>query len=65
MLLQVATFKGWMPIMYDAVDITEVNQQPQFENSFGYYYYFVAFIGKTCGLFDIKVNCLRETDLKP
>ncbi len=23
-LFQVATFKGWMPIMYDAVDSTEV-----------------------------------------
>nr|BAA04133.1 voltage-gated sodium channel [Halocynthia roretzi] len=43
-LLQVATYKGWMEIMYDAVDVTYTNKQPKFENSVGYYFYFVAFI---------------------
>uniref|UniRef100_A0A2I3GPE5 Sodium voltage-gated channel alpha subunit 11 n=1 Tax=Nomascus leucogenys TaxID=61853 RepID=A0A2I3GPE5_NOMLE len=43
-LLQVATFKGWMDIIYAAVDSREKEQQPEFEsNSFGYIY-FVVFI---------------------
>lgn len=35
-----------MEIMYDAVDVTYTNKQPKFENSVGYYFYFVAFIRK-------------------
>ncbi|NXG43481.1 SCN4A protein, partial [Psilopogon haemacephalus] len=43
-LLQVATFKGWMDIMYAAVDSREVNQQPKFEAFLAMYMYFVIFI---------------------
>ncbi|NXC41524.1 SCN4A protein, partial [Penelope pileata] len=43
-LLQVATFKGWMDIMYAAVDSREIGQQPQFEAFFIMYSYFVIFI---------------------
>uniref|UniRef100_A0A8C3XY92 Sodium channel protein n=1 Tax=Catharus ustulatus TaxID=91951 RepID=A0A8C3XY92_CATUS len=43
-LLQVATFKGWMDIMYAAVDSREVNEQPDMENSLYMYLYFVVFI---------------------
>ncbi|XP_042744374.1 sodium channel protein type 1 subunit alpha-like [Lagopus leucura] len=43
-LLQVATFKGWMDIMYAAVDAREVDQQPEFEAFFPMYFYFVIFI---------------------
>ncbi|NXX38051.1 SCN4A protein, partial [Tricholaema leucomelas] len=43
-LLQVATFKGWMDIMYAAVDSREVNQQPKFEAFSAMYMYFVIFI---------------------
>ncbi|XP_077966258.1 sodium channel protein type 3 subunit alpha-like isoform X1 [Styela clava] len=43
-LLQIATYKGWMDIMYDAVDVTKENEQPSFEQSSGYYIYFVIFI---------------------
>uniref|UniRef100_H0YQI2 Sodium channel protein n=1 Tax=Taeniopygia guttata TaxID=59729 RepID=H0YQI2_TAEGU len=43
-LLQVATFKGWMDIMYAAVDSREVNDQPEMENSLYMYLYFVSFI---------------------
>ncbi|KAE8581035.1 hypothetical protein XENTR_v10024643 [Xenopus tropicalis] len=43
-LLQVATFKGWMPIMYAAVDSREINEQPKYENNTTMYLYFVAFI---------------------
>ena len=31
--------------MYDAVDMTDVDQQPAHENSVYYYIYFIAFIG--------------------
>uniref|UniRef100_A0A8D2NI56 Sodium channel protein n=1 Tax=Zonotrichia albicollis TaxID=44394 RepID=A0A8D2NI56_ZONAL len=41
-LLQVATFKGWMEIMYAAVDSTE--KQPKYEHNLYMYLYFVAFI---------------------
>lgn len=34
-----------MPIMYDAVDMRDPDQQPSFEASFGSYLYFVGFIG--------------------
>ncbi|NWZ23998.1 SCN5A protein, partial [Asarcornis scutulata] len=43
-LLQVATFKGWMDIMYAAVDSREKNEQPQMEYSLFMYLYFVNFI---------------------
>ena len=43
-LLQVATFKGWMDIMYDAVDITDVDQQPRYEETMWNYIFFVIFI---------------------
>ncbi|XP_009068652.1 PREDICTED: sodium channel protein type 5 subunit alpha-like, partial [Acanthisitta chloris] len=43
-LLQVATFKGWMEIMYAAVDSREKNEQPQMEHSLYMYLYFVNFI---------------------
>ncbi|NWY67180.1 SCN5A protein, partial [Erithacus rubecula] len=43
-LLQVATFKGWMDIMYAAVDSREKNDQPDMENNLYMYIYFVVFI---------------------
>uniref|UniRef100_A0A8C3IRN4 Sodium voltage-gated channel alpha subunit 3 n=1 Tax=Chrysemys picta bellii TaxID=8478 RepID=A0A8C3IRN4_CHRPI len=42
-LLQVATFKGWMDIMYAAVDSRDVNQ-PKYEDNLYMYLYFVIFI---------------------
>uniref|UniRef100_A0A8C8JFG3 Sodium channel protein n=1 Tax=Oncorhynchus tshawytscha TaxID=74940 RepID=A0A8C8JFG3_ONCTS len=42
-LLQVATFKGWMDIMYAAVDSRNVNQ-PDYEVNLYMYMYFVVFI---------------------
>ncbi|KAM6178533.1 sodium channel protein type 9 subunit alpha isoform 2-T2 [Rhynchocyon petersi] len=43
-LLQVATFKGWMDIMYAAVDSVNVDKQPQYEYNLYMYLYFVIFI---------------------
>ncbi|XP_073329243.1 sodium channel, voltage-gated, type I-like, alpha [Pagrus major] len=44
-LLQVATFKGWMPIMYAAVDSKkELGDQPEYEINLKMYMYFVVFI---------------------
>ncbi|XP_017893964.1 PREDICTED: sodium channel protein type 10 subunit alpha isoform X1 [Capra hircus] len=43
-LLQVATFKGWMDIMYAAVDSRDVNFQPKWEDNVYMYFYFVIFI---------------------
>uniref|UniRef100_A0A671SK35 Sodium channel protein n=1 Tax=Sinocyclocheilus anshuiensis TaxID=1608454 RepID=A0A671SK35_9TELE len=43
-LLQVATFKGWMPIMHAAVDSRNVNDQPEYEVNLYMYLYFVIFI---------------------
>uniref|UniRef100_A0A8B9N8U0 Uncharacterized protein n=1 Tax=Accipiter nisus TaxID=211598 RepID=A0A8B9N8U0_9AVES len=43
-LLQVATFKGWMNIMYAAVDSRETEKQPKYEDNLYMYIYFVAFI---------------------
>ncbi|XP_054027249.1 sodium channel protein type 5 subunit alpha-like [Dryobates pubescens] len=43
-LLQVATFKGWMDIMYAAVDSRGVDEQPKFEAFLAMYVYFVIFI---------------------
>ncbi|XP_072105678.1 sodium channel protein type 8 subunit alpha-like [Mobula birostris] len=43
-LLQVATFKGWMDIMYAAVDSRKVEEQPFYEDNIYMYIYFVIFI---------------------
>uniref|UniRef100_A0A673HXF7 Sodium channel protein n=1 Tax=Sinocyclocheilus rhinocerous TaxID=307959 RepID=A0A673HXF7_9TELE len=43
-LLQVATFKGWMDIMYSAVDSRDVEMQPDYETNLYIYIYFVIFI---------------------
>ncbi|XP_012582566.1 PREDICTED: sodium channel protein type 7 subunit alpha [Condylura cristata] len=43
-LLQVATFNGWMDIMYAAVDSVGVTEQPRFEHHIYMYYYFINFI---------------------
>ncbi|XP_061661034.1 sodium channel protein type 4 subunit alpha B-like isoform X1 [Syngnathoides biaculeatus] len=43
-LLQVATFKGWMEIMYAAVDSRAVDEQPIKEVNLYMYLYFVIFI---------------------
>uniref|UniRef100_A0AAQ4Q6J4 Sodium channel protein n=1 Tax=Gasterosteus aculeatus aculeatus TaxID=481459 RepID=A0AAQ4Q6J4_GASAC len=43
-LLQVATFKGWMDIMYAAVDSRDVEDQPEYEVNLYMYLYFVIFI---------------------
>uniref|UniRef100_A0A8B9HRN3 Sodium channel protein n=1 Tax=Astyanax mexicanus TaxID=7994 RepID=A0A8B9HRN3_ASTMX len=43
-LLQVATFKGWMEIMYAAVDSRGVEEQPIKEINLYMYLYFVIFI---------------------
>ncbi|XP_054641554.1 sodium channel, voltage gated, type VIII, alpha subunit b isoform X7 [Dunckerocampus dactyliophorus] len=43
-LLQVATFKGWMDIMYAAIDSRKVEDQPMYEDNLYMYIYFVIFI---------------------
>ncbi|XP_053546003.1 sodium channel protein type 2 subunit alpha-like isoform X6 [Bombina bombina] len=43
-LLQVATFKGWMDIMYAAVDSRKLHEQPKYEDNLYMYLYFVIFI---------------------
>uniref|UniRef100_A0A4W6FZ25 Sodium channel protein n=1 Tax=Lates calcarifer TaxID=8187 RepID=A0A4W6FZ25_LATCA len=44
-LLQVATFKGWMEIMYAAVDSpSKPEEQPEYESNLKMYLYFVVFI---------------------
>uniref|UniRef100_A0A8C5N1W8 Sodium channel protein n=1 Tax=Leptobrachium leishanense TaxID=445787 RepID=A0A8C5N1W8_9ANUR len=43
-LLQVATFKGWMDIMYAAVDSRDIEEQPVYETNLYMYLYFVIFI---------------------
>ncbi|KAM6958571.1 sodium channel protein type 2 subunit alpha-like isoform 3-T5 [Tautogolabrus adspersus] len=43
-LLQVATFKGWMDIMYAAVDSRNLEEQPNYEVNLYMYLYFVIFI---------------------
>ncbi|KAK7938670.1 hypothetical protein WMY93_001996 [Mugilogobius chulae] len=48
-LLQVATFKGWMNIMYPAVDSRKAREQPEYEVNLKMYLYFVVFI--ICGAF--------------
>ncbi|NXX83192.1 SCN5A protein, partial [Urocolius indicus] len=39
-----ATFKGWMDIMYAAVDSRKIDEQPKFEAFLSMYMYFVIFI---------------------
>ncbi|XP_030199700.1 sodium channel, voltage-gated, type I-like, alpha isoform X2 [Gadus morhua] len=43
-LLQVATFKGWMDIMYAAVDSRGPDEQPVYEINLKMYLFFVIFI---------------------
>nr|6NT3_A Chain A, Sodium channel protein type 9 subunit alpha, Sodium channel protein PaFPC1, chimeric construct [synthetic construct]6NT4_A Chain A, Sodium channel protein PaFPC1,Sodium channel protein type 9 subunit alpha,Sodium channel protein PaFPC1 [synthetic construct] len=43
-LLQVATFKGWLQIMNDAIDSREVHKQPIRETNIYMYLYFIFFI---------------------
>uniref|UniRef100_A0A6P7FE67 Sodium channel protein n=1 Tax=Diabrotica virgifera virgifera TaxID=50390 RepID=A0A6P7FE67_DIAVI len=43
-LFQVATFKGWIQIMNDAIDSREMNKQPIRETNIYMYLYFVFFI---------------------
>ncbi|XP_033965376.2 sodium channel, voltage-gated, type I-like, alpha isoform X6 [Pseudochaenichthys georgianus] len=43
-LLQVATFKGWMEIMYAAVDSRNEDEQPDYEYNLNMYWFFVVFI---------------------
>ncbi|KAK3093193.1 hypothetical protein FSP39_012483 [Pinctada imbricata] len=43
-LFQVATYKGWIEIMNDAIDTTDIDLQPSKENNVYYYIYFVLFI---------------------
>ncbi|XP_043546717.1 sodium channel protein type 2 subunit alpha-like isoform X3 [Chiloscyllium plagiosum] len=43
-LLQVATFKGWMNIMFAAVDSRNIGEQPDYETNKYMYVYFVIFI---------------------
>ncbi len=43
-LFQVATFKGWIGIMNDAIDSRDIDDQPHRETSFAMYVYFVIFI---------------------
>ncbi|KAJ7992171.1 hypothetical protein DPEC_G00275760 [Dallia pectoralis] len=43
-LLQIVTFKGWMDIMYHAVDSRYVEDQPIYEDNLYMYIYFVIFI---------------------
>ena len=39
-----ATFEGWMEVMDDAVDSVGIDMQPDFENSFIAYVFFLVFI---------------------
>ncbi|KAK8395287.1 hypothetical protein O3P69_006178 [Scylla paramamosain] len=43
-LFQVATWKGWIPIMNDAIDATQLGKQPIREWNINMYMYFVFFI---------------------
>ncbi|KAM4691946.1 LOW QUALITY PROTEIN: sodium channel protein type 4 subunit alpha-like [Rhinophrynus dorsalis] len=43
-LLQVATFKGWLEIVYAAVDSRKVEEQPKYEINIYMYLYFVIFM---------------------
>ena len=43
-LLQISTFMGWEEVVFAGIDSTRINQQPAFENSMGYYVYFIMFV---------------------
>ncbi|XP_071318495.1 sodium channel protein type 4 subunit alpha B-like [Trachinotus anak] len=43
-LLHVATFSGWLDIMYSAVDSRQVESQPVYESNVYMYLYFICFI---------------------
>lgn len=43
-LLQVATFNGWMDIMYSASDSVDVDIQPVYDNNAYAYFYFINFV---------------------
>ncbi|OXA57494.1 Sodium channel protein para [Folsomia candida] len=43
-LFQVATFKGWIQVMNDAIDSRQEDEQPNRESNFPMYIYFVIFI---------------------
>ncbi|XP_076121995.1 sodium channel protein type 4 subunit alpha B-like [Alosa pseudoharengus] len=43
-LFQVATFKGWLDIMYAAVDSRQIEEQPEYEANLYMYLYFVIFV---------------------
>ncbi|XP_043851194.1 sodium channel protein type 9 subunit alpha-like [Dromiciops gliroides] len=43
-LLQLATFQGWLDIMYAAVDAVDEESQPEYESNLYIYLYFVNFI---------------------
>ncbi|XP_069384943.1 sodium channel protein type 4 subunit alpha B-like isoform X2 [Paralichthys olivaceus] len=43
-LLQVATFNGWLDVMYAAVDTRQMLSQPVYESNVYMYIYFISFI---------------------
>lgn len=43
-LFQVATFNGWISIMYSAIDSVGVDMQPNYEHNLYMYNYFVVFV---------------------
>ncbi|XP_028398945.1 sodium channel protein 60E-like isoform X2 [Dendronephthya gigantea] len=43
-LFQVATFEGWIEVMADAADVTEVDQQPERDKNHIAHLYFVVFV---------------------
>ncbi|XP_060033754.1 sodium channel protein type 7 subunit alpha isoform X2 [Erinaceus europaeus] len=43
-LLQVATFNGWLDVMYSAIDSIDVDIQPRYEHNFYMYFYFINFV---------------------
>lgn len=49
-LFQVATFKGWLSIFYSALDSTQVEDQPEFENNIYIFQYFLIFMFFGCFL---------------
>ena len=42
--MQIATWKGWIDVMNDAIDSVELNNQPHREVNIYMYFYFVLFI---------------------
>ncbi|XP_062246667.1 sodium channel protein type 4 subunit alpha B-like isoform X1 [Platichthys flesus] len=43
-LLQVATFNGWLEVIYSAVDARQIESQPVYESNVYKYIYFISFI---------------------